>query len=84
MKKQKLLHITGLLAFRRHSAAPGFRKTPVGRALKRLNALCGVLLHPQFCSPGLASQALIRATKSSPTAGTLYAIGADVIDKIGK
>ena len=64
-------HITGLLAFRRHLAAPGFRKTPIGRALRRWNALCGVLLHPQFCSPGLASQALIRATKPSPTAETL-------------
>ena len=48
---QKQLRITGLLAFRRHSAAPGFRKTPFGRALRRWNALCGVLLHPQFCSP---------------------------------
>jgi hypothetical protein len=31
-------------------------------------------LHPQFCSPGLASQALIRAAKPSHTAGTLCAI----------
>jgi len=28
-------------------------------------------LHPQFASPGLASQALIRAGKPSYTAGTL-------------
>jgi len=73
------LRITGLLAFRRHSAAPGFRKTPFGRALRRWNALCGVLLHPQFCSPGLASQALIRATKPSPTAGTLCEIRAKLV-----
>jgi hypothetical protein len=32
------------------------------------------MLHPQFASPGLATQALIRAGKPSYTTGTLYAI----------
>jgi mRNA interferase MazF len=31
-------------------------------------------LYPHFCSPGLATQALIRAAKTSHTAGTLYDI----------
>jgi hypothetical protein len=35
-------------------------------------------LHPYFASPGLATQALIRAGKTSPTAGTLCAMGAKI------
>jgi hypothetical protein len=31
-------------------------------------------LYPYFASPGLATQALVRAGKTSPTAGTLCAI----------
>jgi hypothetical protein len=45
------------------SVAPGFRSP---RSLRSHGSL-----HPHFASPGLASQALIRAGKTSYTAGTL-------------
>jgi len=49
------------LALRALNAPSGFRKTPVGlRPLWYFAA-------PHFAGPGLASQALIRAGKTSPT-----------------
>ena len=56
------------LAFRRHSAAPGFRKTPVG-----LLALCGILLNPHFGQGTFASQSPITCPKRRQPR-TLYAI----------
>ena len=44
----------------------------LGRSLRSLPRLTA----PQFASPGLAPQALIRAGKPSFTTGTLYDMGA--------
>jgi hypothetical protein len=64
---EKLQRITNSLRFAA-SRRLGFHKTPVG--LRPL--WCFVPAH--FARPGLASQALIRAGKTSYTAGTLCAI----------
>jgi hypothetical protein len=53
MHKRRL---TGLYMFRRHSAAPEFRKTAVGAM-----PLCAVLLHPHLGRGSLLRNALLPA-----------------------
>jgi hypothetical protein len=55
----------------------GLRKTAVGRGLKS-DALCAVFLRHIFLCAKIASQFFYRAQKTSHTAGTLYAIVAEM------
>jgi hypothetical protein len=76
--EERQRRITGLYAFRRPiRAAPGFGSA---RSVAWLLPTPGP--HPQFVGPAFASQTRIRAAKPSHTAGTLYAMVAEIFVNI--